>query len=86
MFSEIGKLHAKKIISFPPAGECVQSAQSLEERLEDLHSLSLNSALQSSSEQSNEHLFKYCSPLLIDFQIHVFGYPNTYFWICKIVI
>ena len=42
MFSEIGKLHAKKIIHFTPAGECVQSVQSLEERLEGLHSLSLN--------------------------------------------
>ena len=45
MFSEIGKLHTKKIIFFMPAGECVQSVQSLEERLEDLHSLSLNFCL-----------------------------------------
>ena len=41
MFSEIGKLRAKNIISFTPAGECVQIVQSLEERLKDLHSLSL---------------------------------------------
>ena len=45
MFSEFGKLHVKKIISFTPAGECVQSVQSLERRLEDLHSLSLNFCL-----------------------------------------
>ena len=51
MFSEIGKLHAKKIIFFMPAGECVQSVQSLEERLE----------------QSSEDLFKYRIPLRIDF-------------------
>ena len=44
------------------------------------------SALQSSSQQTNEHLFKYCIPLLIDFQAHVFGYPNTYFCIYKIFI
>lgn len=42
MFSEIRKLHVKKIISFTPARECVQGVQSLEERLEDLNSLSLN--------------------------------------------
>ena len=36
MFSEICKLRAKNIISFTPAGEYVQSVQSLEERLKDL--------------------------------------------------
>ena len=25
----------------------------------------------------NKHLFKYCIILGIDFQTHVFGYPNT---------
>ena len=25
----------------------------------------------------NKHLFKYCIILRIDFQTHVFGYPNT---------
>ena len=46
MFSVIGKLRIKKIIiSFTPAGECVQIVQSLEERLKDLHSLSLNFCL-----------------------------------------
>ena len=42
MFSETGKLRAKNIISFTPGGEYVQSVQSLEERLKDLLSLSLN--------------------------------------------
>ena len=29
----------------------------------------------------NKHLFKYCILLEIDFQTHVFGYPNTCVWI-----
>ena len=45
MFSETGKLRAKNIISFTPGGEYVQSVQSLEERLKDLLSLSLNFCL-----------------------------------------
>ena len=46
MFSVIGKLRIKKIIiSFTTAGESVQIVQSLEEKLKDLHSLSLNFCL-----------------------------------------
>ena len=45
MFPEIGKLHVKKI-SFLYSGQgCLQSVQGLEERLEDLQSLSLNFCL-----------------------------------------
>ena len=29
----------------------------------------------------NKHLFEYCILLEIDFQTHVFGYPNTCIWI-----
>ena len=87
MFSEIGKLHAKKIIHFTPAGECVQSVQSLEERLEDLHSLSLNFCLTKFLRKIERAFFQvFSTPLLINFQTHVFGYPNTYFWIYKIFI
>ena len=39
----------------------------------------------------NKHLFKYCIILGIDFQTHVFGYPNTCVlylitrvWICSL--
>ena len=63
----------KKSYSFTPAGECLQSVQSLEERLEDLH-------------QSKEHLFKCRIPSLSDFQTQVIVYPNTYFCIYKIFI
>ena len=63
----------EKSYSFTPAGECFQSVQSLEERLEDLH-------------QSNEHLFKCRIPSLSDFQTQVIVYPNTYFCIYKIFI
>ena len=87
MFSEIGKLHAKKIIHFTPAGECVQSVQSLEERLEDLHSLSLNFCLTKFLRKIERAFVQvFSTPLLINFQTHVFGYPNTYFWIYKIFI
>ena len=45
MFPEIGKLQVKKI-SFLYSGQgCLQSVQGLEERLEDLQSLSLNFCL-----------------------------------------
>ena len=45
VFPEIGKLHVKKI-SFLYSGQgCLQSVQGLEERLEDLQSLSLNFCL-----------------------------------------
>ena len=40
MFPEIGKLHVKKISFLYSARECLQSVQGLEERLEDLQSLS----------------------------------------------
>ena len=47
MFSMLmfSMLCAENIISFTSAGECVKIVQSLEERLEDLHSLSLNFCL-----------------------------------------
>ena len=44
-FPKLASYTRKKIIHFTPAGECVQSVQSLEERLEGLHSLSLNFCL-----------------------------------------
>ena len=40
-FPKLASCTRKKSYPFTPAGECVQSVQSLEERLEDLHSLSL---------------------------------------------
>ena len=41
-FPKLASFAQKNIISFTPSGECVQIVQSLEERLTDLHSLSLN--------------------------------------------
>ena len=40
-FPKLASCTRKKSYPFTPAGECVRSVQSLEERLEDLHSLSL---------------------------------------------
>ena len=68
-------------------GECVQSVQSLEDRLEDLHSLSLNFCLTKFLRKIERAFVQvFSTPLLINFQTHVFGYPNTYFWIYKIFI
>ena len=44
-FPRLASCTRKKSYPFTPAGECVQSVQSLEERLEDLRSLSLNFCL-----------------------------------------
>ena len=44
-FPKLASFKQKEIISFTSAGECVQIVQNLEERLKDLHSLSLNFCL-----------------------------------------
>ena len=44
-FPKLASCTREKSYPFTPAGECVQSVQSLEKRLEDLHSLSLNLCL-----------------------------------------
>ena len=61
----------------------VHRMQSLEKRFEDLDSLSLNfwQRMIAVILEVSKHLFKYCILLEIDFQRHVFRYPNTCVWI-----
>ena len=87
MFSEIGKLHAKKIVHFTPAGECVQSVQSLEERLEDLHSLFLNFCLTKFLRTIPRAFVQVLDSFANWFpNTRVWISPNTYLWIYKIFI
>ena len=78
-FPRLASCTRKKSYPFTPAGECVQSVQSLEERLEDLRSLFLKFCL-TKFVRTIERAFVQVS--------HSFAnwYPNTYFWIYKIFI
>ena len=64
----------KKSYPFTPAGECVQSVQSLEERLEDLHSLSLKFCL-TKFFRTIERAFVQVSHSFVNW------FPNTRVWI-----
>ena len=64
----------KKSYPFTPAGECVQSVQSLEERLEDLHSLSLKFCL-TKFFRTIQRAFVQVSHSFVNW------FPNTRVWI-----
>ena len=92
MFPEIGKLQVKKI-SFLYSGQgCLQSVQGLEERLEDLQSLSLNFCL-TKFVRTIERAFVQVSHSFANWFLNarvcscltsIFGYikhnPYCYFW------
>ena len=75
-FPKLASCKWKKSYPFTPAGECVQSVQSLEERLEDMHSLSLKFCL-TKFVPTIERAFVQVS--------HSFAnwFPNTRVWISE---